>query len=339
LFTVNLVYPPGHPMTFIDYFQTWDAQHYLKLAEQGYDSALQGSMSNAFYPLWPLAIKIMAWLLGGHALLAAFVLSIVFSVGAYTLIFAFVRQKYGEELAVLTVLLMLAYPGSAFLNFAYSEPLFLFLVALFFYCLYAQKTLALACVSFLLPLCRAVGVFCAVPMLLEIHRWPGRWPRYLLVLAVVLGYGSYFLYLYWQTGNPWEGFDAQKRYIAQPSVMKILDLKGFASSLMQPFDIAHPYMNSSVDRAIFLLLLPFIIGTWRLDKAMFAFSVLLGIVPAMTGTFMSYSRFAAVLIPVFIVIAQALSKAGRIGQALVLAVFFMVQVLFLLMHSNSFWVG
>src|SRR5260221_9817878 len=64
------------PIDFLATFRTWDAQHYLFLAEHGYAPQ---QMSNVFYPLFPFLIGIFSFLFFNHTLVSALVLSHVFT--------------------------------------------------------------------------------------------------------------------------------------------------------------------------------------------------------------------------------------------------------------------
>ena len=52
----NFHWPVDEPVGRSTHFKTWDAQHFLFLAEEGYAEAR--SNTQAFYPLWPLLIRI-----------------------------------------------------------------------------------------------------------------------------------------------------------------------------------------------------------------------------------------------------------------------------------------
>src|SRR5262245_28206101 len=60
-------------------FETWDAQPYLWISQEGYGA---NPMLPAFYPLWPLLIHIGSWLIGGRVLVAALILANALSVAA-----------------------------------------------------------------------------------------------------------------------------------------------------------------------------------------------------------------------------------------------------------------
>src|SRR3989344_2444304 len=54
----NFLYPRPQALTWQSTLQTWDTQHYLYLASEGYRA---GSASNAFFPLWPLTMRGGIW--------------------------------------------------------------------------------------------------------------------------------------------------------------------------------------------------------------------------------------------------------------------------------------
>ena len=326
-------------------FRAKDAKHYLHLSDVGY---LKGDIACAFYPLWPLLIRWFSILTGGSHLLSGMILANFLSLAALVMLFKMICRRMGEPVARRSLFFMLLFPGSIFFQLVYTEGLFLFLVMLL--CLGLQrgayKTAFVA--ALLLPLTKAVGIFCIFPILWHFvakssstwrltvtHRCLGgkntvitteqtngqssvvgaRWDifvskGYWLLLAPIYGLEIYFLLMWSWTGNPLEGFEAQKHWGVQ-SISKLFNVPQFINGLLTPTGW-HTFRGSLLDRCSFILLLWFLPTIWRLDKGWFLWTLMLGVVPAVTGTFTPYMRYESPVFPLFIALAAFWGKPNRI---------------------------
>src|ERR1700690_1495236 len=131
-----------------------DGKYYLDLARHWYSA---NDSTNAFYPLFPLAIRMCAPLFGGNAFATGLLLSNVFSIAGAFLFFRLVEARHGEKVALGSLALLLACPGAISFGLVYTESLFLFLAMLL--CLgVVRRRVWLVCLSgCLLPLARPVG--------------------------------------------------------------------------------------------------------------------------------------------------------------------------------------
>jgi hypothetical protein len=272
------------------------------------------------------------------------VLSNLLSVAGLLLFHYLVRNHHGEKVAELATLLLVAYPGALFFAFPYTESLFFLLTILFFVVLYRRDYLSAALVSFFLPLTRAVGVLVAVPFFYDMYRWWKERRRVQLsdlvyLVAPALGMMTYFLVMYVSTGNPMEGLEAQKYFIGQRSLSKLFDLPALVHSFadIKPW---HGFLDSPFDRFWFLVLLVLLPKIWKMDQRYFWFSVLLGVIPVLTGTFWSFTRFLVVVFPVFIAAADVLSKDKWKGfRWPTVGILFSLQIVFLIRYVNNYWAG
>jgi len=330
-------FPQERGPVFADYFRSWDSQHYLYIAEKGY--LPPGSSTNAFYPLWPFFIKIFSYLLLQNYLITALLLSAVFSIFGIYLFHYLVTKHFSLNLADKSTLLLLAYPGSLFFLFPYSESLFFLLSVLFFWFFFEKKTLGLAVISFLLPITRPVGFLFLIPLLYNVCKSPKSFKNYLLLLAPILGLLAYLSIMYFSTGSSLEGFNAQASYFPQgASVAKAVDFSGFLNSLFSVSSV-HSYFGSAIDRLFFLaflILLPFV---WKLKKVYFLFSLFMGLIPAMANSLVSYTRYLAMVFPIFIAAAWLLEKRDKKWFWLAVISLFSLQLILLIRHVNNFWVG
>lgn len=310
------------------HYTTWDAEHYLYLAEFGYDKEVK---SCAFFPLWPLAIRGGAILAGGSYVVAGVVLANLFSVTGWCLFYGILWRRYGGEVAWWGLCFLVLFPGSVFYQFLYSESLFFLLAMVLWRGIEERRYGGAVLAAFLLPLAKGVGVFCVVPIvwhwvvLLPERRLPAwdwlrrerkralgwsparsgeLWFRSLLLLAPVAGWSCYLGLMWHWTGNPFEGLQAQKYWGNTHAVSHLWDVFGFAAGFFEATGW-HGFRGSLLDRMGFLLLLVCLPVIWRQGKDLLAWVYMLGIVPAMSGTFTSFLRYESTVFPLFIALAAS----------------------------------
>ncbi len=317
-------------------FATWDGAHYLYLAKNGYQ---KGDLSCAFYPLWPGLIKLGSYVTG-DVFSAGLALANLFSIAAIMLFWRLVLQLHGAELATLSTVLLLVFPGSIFLSFIYTESLFLFLLALFFLFLLRNNLLGACIVGFFLPLTKAIGIFCLIPLLWRCYFDDRRPVREMLTgYGPMAGYATYFLTMYYFTGDAFEGFKAQQHYFAKPSIGKIFDL----SLNVRAFFCLGDFPASAVDilnRIFFVVYLVSLPGIWRLNKTLFVYAVVAGVVPALSASFYSFARNVATCLPMFIGLAFYLHKCRYPAvRWLTVAVLLGIQLFLLFYYLNARFAG
>ncbi len=350
LFSKTVYYGNFHRGELTDsierYFETWDAQHYLHLSEVGYED---GSLSSAFYPLWPFLIRIFSPLTGGSTLLSALVLANAFSVLALVLLHASVTRQMGQRVADRTVALMLAFPGAIFFLFPYTESLFLLLSVWIWVLIHRARDtarpktewktdVAMGVAAYLSALTRPTGAMWCLPLAVHFTR-RRKWTALPLAGLPLLGFATYIALVYVLTGRPLEGMSIQGRFVAQNDILKVFDLAGFISALSRDLQV-HGVVDSGLDRLWFVWLCASLPSVYKHDREAFFYALLMGVVPAMTASFVSYTRYVAIVFPMFLVTAKAFGTP-RWTQAftVLLALLFGIQVLLLTLHINFYWAG
>ena len=114
----------GSPL--IEYFTSiwvrWDAGHYIVIARHGYFYPV----STAFLPLYPLAIRLLAYPLGGHFIAAALVISTVATFCTFLLLYRLVlRLTSSRQVAAYSVTVAALLPIAFFFVAPYTESLYL----------------------------------------------------------------------------------------------------------------------------------------------------------------------------------------------------------------------
>jgi hypothetical protein len=128
----NSVGPPGWPASevtpgwhnLVTAWERFDGLWFLRIATDGY---VDGDGSAAFFPLYPLLIRFLSPVLGGHPLAAAFLVSHAAAYGAMVVLYFLTASEWDERVARRTVLYLAVFPTSFFLLSPYSESLYLLL--------------------------------------------------------------------------------------------------------------------------------------------------------------------------------------------------------------------
>ncbi len=328
----------NHPVSnWVLPLATWDAQHYISLAEKGY--AADG-LSNNFFPLYPWLIKILHLIFRSHYLLAGLVLSNFLSFLMLGIFYLFVKKLFDPEIAFLSSLFMLAFPTGFYLNLVYTESLFLTLVLIFFYSLYEEKIFLAFLAAFLLPLVKAQGILVLLPLLIFLVFQKAEkqsTKRWFLIVAFLAGFITYLSFMKYKTGAFFSGFTMQNEYVSSNSISNIFNLKDwFLRNFIHITYTLHDFTTSIIDRLFFV---GFVFLLWfiymKLDKTLFYYALVMGVVPALMGSFMSYSRYLLIVFPLFIVLALLLRQKSYF----VIVPMIVLQVLFSLMHCLNFWVA
>jgi hypothetical protein len=110
----------------------WDAEWFLKIAREGY-AVVDGR--SAYYPLYPMLVRVVGDLLGGNYLLSGLIVSNLALWGALILLFSLVQHNYGYRLAHGTVIALALYPFYFFNLVYYADSLLLFFSIATFYAL------------------------------------------------------------------------------------------------------------------------------------------------------------------------------------------------------------
>jgi mannosyltransferase PIG-V len=116
----------------------WDAAWYLEIATKGYHaapiqaSALGGHHDYAFFPAWPIVIRLAS--LGGllEAPYVGAILAPLLAVAAAAVIAVVLDRAFGRSAAIGGVALLSFSPAAYVFSMAYSEPLFLLAAGLAF---------------------------------------------------------------------------------------------------------------------------------------------------------------------------------------------------------------
>ncbi len=154
----------------IDATERQDAVWYLRLADEGWST---DDASAAFFPLYPLTVRAVGWILPGDDLLAALLVSNLAFLGALLALFALTAEAFGDRVAQRAIVVAAIFPTAFFFLAPYTESLFLLLSVLAFREARHDRWGRVAVFGALAALTRSVGILLIPALMLEAI-WTGR---------------------------------------------------------------------------------------------------------------------------------------------------------------------
>ena len=294
--------PGGFWGALIQPFLQGDGLAYQAIAQHGYTATGPG---NAFFPLWP------GLLAGGHALTrlpvadVGWILAIVTCLAAFTVTHQLVAGSFGRRIATLTVLFMLLSPSGFFFFAPLTESLFLLLSASAFLAMRTHRRTIAHLSTVASALSRAQGVFLGIP--LAAGYWKQR--RWLSMVTILAASVSGFLIV--QITLTAMGVDggilgAETWYGQRFSMPWAVIIDSIHSvSAGRPDEAAN-----LVALMISFLLIPY---AWPRLSLEWNVYIWVSVVPMLfretaTTPLMGFSRYVAVVFPLFVVVAHVLER-------------------------------
>jgi hypothetical protein len=320
---------------WLDAFARWDGRWYVSVAEIGYVDR-PGVQSNlAYFPLYPVAMRILAAPFGADRVTlvaSGLVLSGIALVAALVLLVRLARLDVDAPSAGRAALYALAYPTTILLSAVYAESTFLALgVAAFWYGRRGRWRVA-GILSALAALARPFGVVVALALAVELatahpasRRRPAPWAWLALGPLALAGWAGYLFSL---TGRPLAFVDAHTPWEVRPG-----------DALSAVTDLADPRVYGFPWAVVGLLALALVLAVyaWRLRTSYGAYCALMLAALVSPGTLTSSMRHELGLFPVFIVLGGLGARRWVHWGYLVLAAG--LSVVFAAMFALSHWIG
>jgi Mannosyltransferase (PIG-V) len=353
------VYPvsPVNITGILTSWNRWDAANFTRIAQYGY----QTIYDTAFFPLFPVLIKCIAFLFGNHGYVAiGMLLSNAALLGALFVLYQLATDILGEQVGRRTLLYLCIFPTAFFFFAAYNESLFLLLTASSFLAMRRQKWWLAALLGFFAALTRAAGVLLIIPFLYEL--WITRdtitsgdrssfyktlralW-RILPVLIIPLGTLIYCLYCWKNFHNPLAFVTVQShwdRHTAWPWVGILSTLRELL--FVQPFGSFFE-VHLLLDLTATISFIALTIVGWRklrmsynIWMVLLLFFMLISPAIAQPDVLVSNQRFVLEMFPAFITLAVLSTKLPRLHLGLLISFPFLQAVLATLFVLNRWMV-
>ena len=335
----------------------WDAANFTRIAQNGY----QTIYDTAFFPLFPLLIKCIAFLFGNNGYIAiGMILSNLALLGALFVLYQIATDILGEQIGRRTLLYLCIFPTAFFFFAAYNESLFLFLTASSFLAMRRQKWWLAAILGFFAALTRAAGVLLVIPFLYELwitrdaitsdntntlHKIISTISRVLPLLIIPLGTLIYCFYCWKHFHNPFAFAAVQShwdRHITWPWVGILSSLRELL--LIQPFgSFFDVHLLLDLAATISFVALAFL--GWRKLRmsyniwiVLLLFFMLISPSIAQHDVLVSNQRFVLEMFPAFITLAALSVKYPRLHLGLLISFPFLQAALAMLFVLNRWMV-
>lgn len=309
----------------------WDAIHYYTLSNDGY----QPGGGTAFFPLFPILIRVVATVLGGFRaplakpigeaeqapLVAGILIAQVAAYIAFWLIFTLAREESGDEATAYRATLYTAFfPLAFYYNVPYTEPVFLALSLATFLAARRHSWITAGLCAGLASATRLAGSFLAPVLLLEIAMAYRRGKIYgrakiralFGLLLAPAGLCLFAFHLWWLTGDPLAFVNQQSSAWAHELLFPLVTIARGLYYAVDPSRSAtlDLYARGVLHTAIvlgFLAVSFWSARRWRPSYVLYAvltFLVILSSVWPGERVMHSSGRYIMMVFPVYITLAQ-----------------------------------
>ncbi len=318
----------------------FDGEHYLAIAQNGYQP-----LEYFFFPLFTIAIRFFSLAKDQVTLVwTGLIISNLLFLFALIGIYKLVEIDYKENVAKLTLILMLFFPTSFYFATYYTESLFLILVVWAFYLARRGNFLVASILAAFASAARVVGVVLLPVLLIEYFLKSKNKNLFVAaetILISPLGLVVYLYFLLKQTGDPLIflhqvsifGEQRSSTLILLPQVIYRYVFKILPHVTYYYFPNVFTTYLEFIIGILFLALI--IYGFWKLRISYSIYALLVYLVPTLAGSFSSMPRYVLVVFPVFILVALFLSKVPRVYKYIL----FSVMLILLVFSTAMFWRG
>jgi hypothetical protein len=281
----------------------WDAVHYLDIARSGYYGT-----NMAFFPLYPGLVNVVGRLVG-NAMVAGLLISNVSFFFGLLFFYKLVEHELDRSNAFRAIFYISIFPTAVFFSAVYTESLFFALTVASFYYIRERRWVTAGLLGGLAALTRVEGVLLLVPFAMEAVAAlrAGRLAGTVRALAgaalIPLGLVIYMGLLWVLRGDPLYFSHVQihwNRHLAPPwvAVWRSFHILATAHG-------AQARVGQVIELAFTVLMIAVLIGGFkRLRPSFWVYMALSILIPMCTSSLMSMPRFALVLFPMFMVLAQ-----------------------------------
>lgn len=282
---------------FIWSFGNFDGVHYLGIAKDGY--AYQ--FTQAFFPLYPILIRIASSLLQLNLLLSGLLVSNVAFFAGLVIFHKLILDQFDKKTAMWSVVFLFAFPTSFYFGAVYTEGLFFLLIMLSFYFFSKQKILLSSIFGLFASLTRFVGMILAftIQNYKKINILP--------LVVVPTGLLLYMMYLKFEFNNAIYFLTSQSAFGQERSTTTIILLPQvlYRSSKQILTTDGLVLFNSILDLSALIFCLALLIMSIKhARREWILFSVFSVITPTLTGSLASMPRYILIAFPMFVVLAR-----------------------------------
>jgi hypothetical protein len=310
----------------IDVFTSWDGLWYLEIVRNGYPRSIPADITYfqeearaAFFPLYPMLVRLVDMILPGGDTLAALFVNLVLGAGAVVLVGMLARRLVGTTAAMYSMILFAVFPGSFVLSFAYSEALLIVLAAGCLLLLLDERWLLAGLVGALATATRPNGVAvvaaCVVASVIAI-RARRDWASLAAPALSPMGFIGFQIFLASHTDERTPWWRVQREAWAEGTSF------GF-TAVRHTFDFVRSPLSSPTDTLTVLTLIATGVAVWcawkrRLPAPVVAYVAVILALMLIPETVTARPRFLFTAFPLVIPVAAVWSRRDRVTWELAL---------------------
>jgi hypothetical protein len=315
--------PPFTGPSWLRGWAQWDSGWYERIASSGY-SFVHGEQSTvAFFPAYPLVMRVFDSLTG-NTYVAGIIVTFVCGAGVAALLFLWLRDRLSPAAAWTALAAYLLFPYAFFLyGVVYADALFIAALLGAFLLLEADRPVLAGVVGAVATAARPVGIVLVAGLVVRALERRGALRPFDLrrlraadagVLLSLLGLAAWCVYLWARFGDPLAFASAQSAWHqgAGPSTWLKFQFFHDVTDLRSPgawvLFMAHPVLT--VAAACFL---PRVFRRFGVGYGVFAAS-LIGLSAISTKNFFGMARYLLAAFPVFAVAGELLVERTRLRQ-------------------------
>jgi Gpi18-like mannosyltransferase len=334
-------------------FGNFDGVHYLRIAQDGY-SAL---FSQSFFPVYPYLIKFLNILPKDPTLdvrtfvdpsyfYTGLILSNMFFIGFLYMFYKLLRLDYSDKIVNLSLLLVLAFPTSFYFGSIYTESLFLFLAVASIYFFRTKRYILAGVFAAISCGTRVIGILIPIIFLIELllnRKKMNVGEMLTQAVSLILAPLGLFVYMFYLNRNFGDGLlflNSQPGFGAERSAQAHILLPQVFYRYLKIFMTVKigsiTFFNAALEFISTIFPLTFLFVFFKkIRPSYFWFSLLVIILPTLTGTLSSMPRYILAAFPIFPLVAIVAEKNYRF----LIAGMIVVQALLLSMFIRGYWVG
>jgi Gpi18-like mannosyltransferase len=330
----------------------YDSGWYLTIMKFGYSYDGNDLVKHpvVFFPLYPLASKLLTVALGINEAVSVLLIANLSILVAIPLAFKLIKDEHGEIAALSSIAFLSFFPTSFFFSAGYTESLALLLIIAFFLLLKQDQYLLAAICAGLALATRASCIVLLPPLLWELWRRHGREPKRLVLLALACtitatsGLWLYMLYLWTRFQSPLAFMKGHRAWLegqrVSSNLLQVLTLRPFA--YLGALFVEGPNPNTLDPWWFLLFLVLIVLFRKRLPVSFILFALGVLLLPYITLSgglgFRSFTRYIILAFPVFIIFGELMRKWTWAGLAL-LGIFAATLFMYTAMFAQWYWAG
>lgn len=300
--------PTSAVRPMLDVLTSWDGLWYLRIIRSGYPRVVQPKVTYdvadaraAFFPAYPMLVRLMDKVLPGGDTVAALFTNFVLGAVAILLVGMLARELFGVRIAERSMVLMAIFPGSFVLSFAYTEALLLALAAGCLLCLFRQQWVVAGVLAAVGTATRPNGIAlvaaCSIAAFFAI-RDRREWRSLLAPLLAPIGFIGFMLWIDAHTGERGVWFRVQTEAWGEGTSFGLTALRRTVKAFTHP--LTSPTNTITAVSVLTMILLLWLLHKHRLPSYCNAYVMVVLLLMLLPSTVTARPRFLFTAFPLFI---------------------------------------